>query len=270
MADNGNVLSAKLEVKDSFTSQLNKFKNALNATETAYNKFATKLANTSEKIEKSLDTINRKMEQTSKKIMSQGDTVSNSIIKSSSKAEQAQEKQMNDLLKKYTTMGGDIQTIFKNINKEANALNKTGMKVNISGSSKSQNSSSDGGLFDSQKSENVIASVLGGNFGRVLTSLGVVGGLIAGATKVLTTLDGWAQQGFNAINSLSTGLLSVDGLKESVQNAGQFETNRIALNTLYKNDATGQKYYAMGTKVAKDTTFSETDVGEFQKKNVGG
>lgn len=272
MADSSNVLSAKLEVKDSFTSQLNNFKNVLNSTENSFNKFVSKLEQSATKIEQTLDKISTKMEQTSNKIISQSDKVANSIIKSTTKVEQSQNKVTDDLLKKYTKMGGDIETIFKNVQKEADALNKTGLKVNINGGSKSdklQNGSS--GLFDNSKSENLITGILGGNFGRVITSLGVIGGAIAGATKILTTLDGWAMQGFNAMNSLSTGLLSVDGLKAGIESVGQFETNRIAMDVLYGNDSVkGQKYYAMGTKVAKDTTFSESDIGEMQKRLAGG
>lgn len=270
MANNSNTLSATLEVKDSFTSQLNKFKNALNNTETAYNRFATKLTNTSEKIEKSLDTINRKMEQTSNKIISQGDKVSNSLIKSSQTTEKAQEKQINDLLSKYTKMGGDIESIFRKVNKDAEYLNKTGLNLNIKNSGGNGHSMSHGGVFSGFKEDYAVNSLLGGNFEMMLMNLGIIGGLLGGANKILTSLDGWAQQGFNAMNSLSTGLLSVDGLKEGIQNAGQFENNRVAMDVLYGNDKVkGLEYYQMGTQLAKDTPYDEIGVGELQKKLAG-
>ena len=265
------TLSAKLEVKDSFTSQLNKFKNALNNTENAFTKFVNKIDQSSQKMEKTLDNINKKMEQTSNKIISQGDKVANSIIKSSDKVEQRQNKVTEDLLKKYTKMGGDIQTIFKNVQKEADQLNKTGVKVNFNGgSNKLNNGSGSNGILGDSKSESFLTALIGGNFTRMLGTLGIIGGAITGATKILTTLDGWAQQGFNAINTLSTGLLSVNGLKDAVNTSSEFETNRVALDTLYGNNKQkGQEYYQIGTKLAKETPYSESDVGALQKKLAG-
>jgi hypothetical protein len=269
MADN-NVLSARLEVKDSFTSQLNKFKNSLNSTETAFNKFVSKLEKSSSKIEETLDRINKKMDQTSNKIMSQSDKVANSIIKSTTKVEQSQQKAMDNLLQKYTKMGGDVEDIFKKINKDAEGLSKSGIKLSLGGNgSKSSGSSSGGGGHNhggsgslSGQETYAFSSLLGGDFQMMLMHLG--------ANKLLTSLDGLAQQGFNALNNISTGLLSYDGIKEGLQEAGQFETNRVAMNVLYGNDPVeGQKYYQMGTYLAKKTPYSEKEVGELQKKLAG-
>lgn len=273
ISGNDMTLSAKLEVKDSFTTSLNKFKNTLNTTETAFTKFLTKFDEVGKKVESRLDSIETKMEKVAKNIIEQGDKVSKSMIDSTDKATKKQEEQIKNLDKMYKSMGKNIQGVFKEIQTDANILNKTGLKVKInsgsgSGSSKKQNGS--GGLFDSSKSENLITGILGGNFGKVIGSLGLIGAGITGATKILTTLDNWMQQGFNVLNTMSTGLLSVDGLKDAVQTSSQFETNRVALDTLYgNNSAKGQQYYQMGTKIAKDTFYSESSVGELQKKLAG-
>lgn len=269
MADNNNVLSARLEVKDSFSSQLNKFAKALNSTETAFNKFMNRIQESSSKLGQSLDRITNKMEQTSNKIISQNDKVANSILKSTTKVEQSQQKAMDNLLKKYEKMGTDIDDIFKKINKDAETLSKSGIKINT-GSGGSGNGHSMSGMSVAGNTEYALTSMIGGNFQMMLMQLGVIGGAVLGANKILTTLDGWAQQGFNALNSLSTGLLSYDGLKEGIQSAGEFQTNRIAMNVLYGNDPVkGQQYYQMGTALAKDTPYSEVSVGELQKK-LGG
>lgn len=273
MPNSGDVLSARLEVKDSFSEQLDKFSKALNNTENAFNKFVTNISKSSDKIEQTLDKINRKMDSTVNKIVSQTDKVANSIVKSTDKIEQSQQKSMNNILNKYTKMGGDVQGIFKSINKDAEGLAKSGLKINIGGNSNKSTSEKNEDIFSalasSSKSESFLTALVGGNFTRMLGVLGIIGAGITGVTKVLTTLDGWAQQGFNVLNSISTGLFSVDGIKEGLESAGKFETNRVAMDTLYGNEALGQRYYQIGTKLAKETPYSETEVGELQKKLAG-
>lgn len=273
MADNSNTLSAKLEVRDNFTAQLNKFVNRLNNTENAFNKFVNKIDQSSQKIEKTLDNINRKMEQTSNKIVSQTDKVANSILKSTTKVEQSQKKVMDDLLAKYIKIGGDIQTIFKNVNKEAEQLSRSGLKINVNGGSNKLNNSSDNsnnaGISGNSKSESFLTGLIGGNFTRMLGTLGVIGAGVTGATKILSTLDGWAMQGFNAINTMSTGLLSVNGIKEGLDTASEFETNRVAMNVLMGDDKKGLEYYQQGVTMAQTTPYSERDISSLQKKMAG-
>jgi len=274
MADTGNVLSATLQVKDSFTSQLNKFANRINDTENAFTKFCSKIDQSGTKIEQTLDKINKKMEQTTNKITGQTDKITSSIEKSTNKIEQSQQKSMDNLVKKYTQMGGSVQNVFKNINKDAESLANSGLKINIgNNSSNKMNSGSSnllGGVLGSSKTESFLTGFLGGNFTRMFGALGIIGGALTGATKILSTLDGWAEQGFNAINTLSTGLLSIDGLKQGVEDAGQFEQNRISMDMLYGGDKTlGHEYYKMGVSSAKATTYGEKETGELQKKLAG-
>ncbi|OOM82127.1 hypothetical protein CLPUN_05060 [Clostridium puniceum] len=195
------------------------------------------------------------------------------ILNSANKIEQAQVKAVNNIENKYKNMGKDVQDIFKVINKDAETLAKSSIKMDVGGGSNSNKNTKDsllGGIFSGDKTENVLGGILSGNLTRILGSLSIVGAGLTGVKKILDTINGWTQQGFNAINSLSGNLLSYQGLKEGLQSAGQFETNRVAMDVLYGNNPViGQKYYAMGTKLAKDTPYSEREVGELQKKLAG-
>lgn len=273
MADTGNILSARLEVKDSFSSQLDKFARQITATETSFNKFVSRLEQSGKKMEEVLTSINSKMEQTSNKIISKTDGVADAIVKSTNRIKESQNEAIKNLTTKYNKMGSDVQGIFKTINKDAESLAKSGIKIGVGGggSSKKNNDDNNGlNFLGGNKPESFLTGLLGGNFTKILGSLGLIGAGITGATKILSSLDEWSQQGFNAINSLSDGLLSVDGIKEGIEDAGQFETNRVAMNILYGgNEELGHQYYKMGVQTAKDTTYKESNTGELQKKLAG-
>lgn len=249
---NVNVLSATLEVKDSFSSQLNKFAQALNSTESTFTKFVNRINQANTQIANSFDKVGQKLNQTTTKM------------------EQGQQKSLDDIVKKYTKFGEEVENIFKNIQKEADQIGKSMNipTVNNSGSSSSHNHGSSG--MSGMNTEFALNSMLSGDFSMMMMNLGVIGGTLLGASKILSSIDNWMQQGYNTLNSLSTGLLSFDGLKAGLESAGEFQSNRIAMDVLYGNDPVkGQYYYQMGTKLAKDTPYSEESVGELQKKLSG-
>jgi uncharacterized protein YukE len=270
---NIDVLSARLEVKDAFTSQLDKFAKSVLGAETAFSQLVSKLESSSTRLEQSLDRISKKMEESSNRITGQNDKVANSIVKSTERVEQIQNKSIDNISKKYTQMGTNVQSVFKTINKDAETLAKSGMKINIGGtgsSNKSKNSSSNSGIELTSKGENFFTGLFTGNFSKMLGTMSVVGIGITAVQKGISALEGYAEQGFNAVNSLTGNLLSFDGIKEGLMEASQFQTNRIALDTLYDNDPVkGQQYYQMGTKIAKETPYSESEIGELQKKLAG-
>ena len=190
-----------------------------------------------------------------------------------------QEKAVGNIENKYKNMGKDVQDIFKVINKDAETLAKSGIKISLGNVSdvkkrkSNQDSSSSifsNSIFTGNKTESFLGGLLSGNLNKMIGTMSIVGAGIVGIKKGLDTMNGWAQQEFNAINTLSGNLLSYQGLKEGLQKAGQFESNRIAMDVLYGNNPViGQKYYAMGTKLAKDTPYSEVGVGTLQKKLAG-
>jgi hypothetical protein len=269
------VLSAKLEIKDSFTSQLNKFVKAVDNSEKSFDKLMTKLEQSTSKMEQSIDKVSRKFDQFAQKVNSVNKNISNSIENSTKKVEQVQTSSIDNISKKYSKMGTDVQGVFKSINKNAEDLAKSGINIKFGGSSKKKEEDDSeksilGGVFAGDKTESLLSGVLSGSFSRVLGTLSIIGAGITGMKKVLDTIDGWMQQGFNAINTLSGNLLTYDGLKEGLQSAGQFESNRVAMDVLYGNNPDiGQKYYAKGTYLAKKTPYSEQGVGELQKKLAG-
>jgi ABC-type transporter Mla subunit MlaD len=275
MADQ-DVLSAKLEVKDSFTSQLNKFVTAVNNSENAFNKFMTKVEQSTSKMEQSIDKVNKKLDQFTQKVNNITNSISANINKSTQKIEQSQTNSMNNILKKYTKMGTDVQGIFKTINKDAEGLGKSGLNIKLGNQSSTKSLSrtnSDSmisGIFAGQKTESFLSGILSGNFTRILGSMSLIGAGITGIVKVMDTIESWLQQGYNILNTLSTGLLSPSGIYEGAKDAGKFEQNRVAMDILYGNNKDlGQKYYKMGVQTAKKTTYGEEETGELQKKLAG-
>lgn len=266
------VLSARLEVKDSFTSQLNNFIKVTENADKTFEKFINNADRSSRILEKTLDVIEKKVNSITSVIKAQTEVTTNKILNSANKIEQAQIKAVNNIENKYKNMGKDVQDIFKVINKDSQTLAKSGIKLSINGGSNSKKNTKNDkdGFFSENKAESALGGILSGNLTRILGSLSIVGAGLTGVKKILDTINGWAQQGFNAINTLSGNLLSYQGLKEGLEKAGQFETNRVAMDVLYGNNPViGQKYYAMGTKLAKETPYSESGVGELQKKLAG-
>lgn len=99
-------------------------------------------------------------------------------------------------------------------------LAKSGIKLSMNGGSNSDNNNSLGGILSDNKAESILGGILSGNLSRILGSLSIVGAGITGVKKILDTINGWSQQGFNAINTLSGNLLSYQGIKEGLQEAG--------------------------------------------------
>jgi hypothetical protein len=268
------VLSARLEVKDSFTSKLSIFITKTNNAEKAFEKFINNTDMSARILEKTFDVLDKKIDSVITKIGAQSDVMTNKITSSANKIEQAQNKVVTNLTSKYGKMGTDVQGIFKTINKDAETLTKSGIKLNLGGGN---NNTTGGTSHNHGGSSNILGntdraltSLLSGDFQMMAMQMGFIGGAILGVSKILSTIENWTQQGFNALNNLSGNLLSYDGLKEGLENAGQFETNRVAMDVLYGNNPTiGQEYYKMGTYLAKKTPYSEQSVGELQKKLAG-
>jgi hypothetical protein len=269
------VLSARLEVKDSFTSKLSTFITKTNNAEKAFEKFINNTDKSARILEKTFDVLDKKIDSVITKLGAQTEVMNNKIANSAKKVEQSQTKAISNLASKYGKMGQDVQGIFKTINKDAETLAKSGIKLSLGGgngdsNNKGKGHNHGGGSNVLGDGERAFGSLLSGNFEMMAMQLGIIGGAVLGVSKILSTIDNSVQQGFNVLNNLSGNLLSYDGLKEGLQNAGQFETNRVAMDVLYGNDSTiGQKYYAMGTKLAKDTPYSESDLGTLQKKLAG-
>ncbi|MCI1478227.1 MAG: hypothetical protein LKH93_19875 [Clostridium beijerinckii] len=272
---NIDVLSARLEVKDSFTNKLNSFVKSVLEAETAFNSLVTKMESSSLKLEQSLDRISRKMEESSNRIAGKNEKVANSIVKQTERVEQIQNKSIDNISKKYTQMGTNVQNIFKTINKDAETLAKSGIKLSLGGGNGNSNNkgkghSHGGGSSVLGDGERAFGSLLSGNFEMMAMQMGIIGGAVLGVSKLLSTIDNSLQQGFNILNNLSTGLLSINGIYEGAKEAGKFEQNRVAMNILYGNNKElGHQYYKMGVTSAKITTYGEQDTGELQKKLAG-
>lgn len=279
MADNIDVLSARLEVKDSFTSQLNSFINKTAKAESQFEKFINDVDKSARILEKTLDVIDAKINSVTTKITAQTDVMTSKITSSANKIQETQNKVVSNLTSKYTKMGKDVSDIFKTINKDAETLAKSSINLKLGGSTSSKTSNDDSdskfssifgkSVFTGDKTESLFNGVLSGNFTRVLGTLSVIGAGVTGAVKILSTIDNWMQQGYNALNTLSTGLFSVSGLEKDVESASSLETSRIALDTLYGNKELGQQYYKTGISAAQNSTFAETDVVALQKKLAG-
>lgn len=268
------VLSARLEVNDSFTSKLNNFIKVTENADKTFEKFINNADRNSRILEKTLDVIEKKVNSMTTIITAQTDVITNKIINSTNKIEQTQNKITNNITSRYTKMGKDISNVFKDIGKDAEVLAKTTVSVNTNEKpiNNKNNKSSSHNKHNSYLGNVDFAmnSLLGGDFSMMLMNLGIIGAGIIGMKKVLDTINGWAQQGYNALNTLSTGLFSVGGIQKGLEDASGFESARVAMDALYGNESEGQQYYSMGIKAAQKSMFKESDVVALQKKLAGG
>lgn len=254
MADDQNILGGRLSLEDNYSSALSRFANSVLGAENRFKQFASNILGSNQKIGSSLSLAQKDVDKFAQKFIQQGNSVANAINKANKIVEQNQERTIDGLTRKYLKLGMTIQEAYSKAKQESNKI--------WNGNTDNQNSNSNmnGGFKDFTQ------SFLSGGFGGVLGKLGLIGSAAMAGVNLLKTIDSALDTGFDILNKASDGLLSIGGIKEGLQQATTFEQGRVALDTLMGGEEQGLKYYQMGTKLAKETPYSETDLINIEKR----
>lgn len=259
MADDSNILGGRLTIEDGYTNAFQRFANGILTAENKFKQFASSILNSNQKITNDTSKTSQQVDKIAQRFIQKGDTVANAINKANDRVRENQEKTIEGLAQKYIKLGMTIQEAYAKAKQESNKIwNGTGNQ------NFNQNSMNEPNMTDGFK--DFAQSFLSGGFGGVLGKLGLIGSAAMAGVNLLKTIDNALDTGFDMLNKASDGLLSVDGIKEGLQQATTFEQGRVALDTLMGGEEEGLKYYQMGTKLAKETPYSETDLINIEKR----
>lgn len=260
MADEQNILGGRLSIEDGFSNAFQRFASGILAAENKFKQFASSILNSNQRITNDTSKTSQQVDRIAQIFISKGDTVANAINKANDRVRENQEKTIEGLAQKYIKLGMTIQEAYAKAKQESNKIwNGTSNNPNSTPNNNSNFNMSDGFKDFAQ-------SFLSGGFGGVLGKLGLIGSATMAGVSLLKTIDNALDTGFNMLNKASDGLFSVEGIKEGLQQATTFEQGRVALDTLMGGEAEGEKYYQMGTKIAKKTPYSETDLINMEKR----
>ena len=94
-----------------------------------------------------------------------------------------------------------------------------------------------------------------------MSVLGIIGTEVKAIQGTFKLANNISNQTLNAMNTLTNNMISTEGLKESLQNAMDFEDVKTNIDVLSKQlGYNGQKIYENATKLAMATRFTEKDV----------
>ncbi|MFR2889237.1 hypothetical protein [Clostridium butyricum] len=258
MADDQNIFGGRLSLEDGFSNSFQRFVNGVLTAENKFKQFASSIVNSNQKIVNETSKTSQQVDRIAQRFISKGDTVANAINKANDRVRENQEKTVEGLAQKYIKLGMTIQEAYAKAKQESNKI--------WNGNTDNQNPNSNREFNMNDGFKDFAQSFLSGGFGGVLGKLGLIGSAAMAGVSLLKTIDSALDTGFDILNKASDGLLSIDGIKEGLQQATTFEQGRVALDTLMGGEAQGLKYYQMGTKIAKDTPYSETDLINIEKK----
>ncbi len=258
MADDQNILGGRLSLQDGFSNAFQRFANGVLTAESKFKQFASSIINSNQRITNDTSKTSAQVDRIAQRFISKGDTVANAINKANDRVRENQEKTIEGLAQKYIKLGMTIQEAYAKAKQESNKI--------WNGNTGNQNPNSNREFNMNDGFKDFAQSFLSGGFGGVLGKLGLIGSAAMAGVSLLKTIDSALDTGFDILNKASDGLFSFDGIKEGLQQATTFEQGRVALDTLMGGEEQGLKYYQMGTKLAKETPYSETDLINIEKR----
>ena len=254
------VLSCKIDVRDNFTTSLNKLTQNIKKSEQAFNKFSNSLDKATNKIVTNINRINTKLTAMQQKTNSVASNISNASLRQANTMQQNQERVIGNIEKRYQEMERRIIRSLNNINSNSNnTLNGGNGNNNGGNNTTNRNSGGQNGDFN-----NMLGQLLSGNFGSIIGKLSIIGGAITGVTAIAKSISASLDTGFDILNKATGNLFSYDGIQEAMKESMEFETGRQKLDLFY-NDK-GLEEYNIATKVANDTFASESQTIEIVSK----
>ena len=254
------VLSCKIDVRDNFTTSLNKLTQNIKKSEQAFNKFSNSLDKATNKIVTNINRINTKLTAMQQKTNSVASNISNASLRQANTMQQNQERVIGNIEKRYQEMERRIIRSLNNINSNSNnTLNGGNGNNNGGNNTTNRNSGGQNGDFN-----NMLGQLLSGNFGSIIGKLSIIGGAITGVTAIAKSISASLDTGFDILNKATGNLFSYDGIQEAMRESMEFETGRQKLDLFYKDK--GLEEYNIATKVANDTFASESQTIEIVSK----
>lgn len=249
MAD---TLSYSINVKDNFVTTLNKLSASIQKVDSQFSKLSTTLDNNTNKISSNIDRLTMKLNLMGMTTSNSINHINNLMGSQFENVQKQQEKSVSDIEKRY-------QQMVKNIKNDLNGLNDLN-KTNLGEKNNSQNikNSKEDDSFKWGGLDNVLKSVMGGNFTSILGKLGVIGSIGTGLLTASKLLDSTMNSGFDILNKTTGNLFSAEGIQDSLQDAMGFETGRQKLDLFYGKEE-GQREYGVATELANQTYASESD-----------
>ena len=244
------AVKERIDVEGNFKQQLNDLISSLSKSNNAVKNLTENIVQSAKQSENSISYFDRRVNQLANNLVKQGNTVKESILKATKQVEQEQEQSIERVAKQYIKLGSTIQDAYKN------AKNAVGVTYNATPSNfSSSESTSNGGIND------LIKSFVGSKLGKGLSVLGIIGTEVKAIQGTFKLANNISNQTLNAMNTLTNNMISTEGLKESLQNAMDFEDVKTNIDVLSKQlGYNGQKIYEDATKLAMATRFTEKDV----------
>ena len=254
------VLSCRIDVRDNFTTSLNKLTQNIKKSEQAFNKFSNSLDKATNKIVTNINRINTKLTAMQQKTNSVASNISNASLRQANTMQQNQERVIGNIERRYQEMERRIIRNLNNINSNSNnILNGSNGNNNGGNNTTNRNSGGQNGDFN-----NMLGQLLSGNFGSIIGKLSIIGGAITGVTAIAKSISASLDTGFDILNKATGNLFSYDGIQEAMKESMEFETGRQKLDLFYKDK--GLEEYNIATKVANDTFASESQTIEIVSK----
>ncbi|WP_252224542.1 MULTISPECIES: hypothetical protein [unclassified Clostridium] len=252
MADN--ILGGRLSLEDGYSSALQRFANGVLASENRFEQFASSVINSNQRITNDTTKTSQQIDKIAQKFIQKGDSVADAINKANDRVKQNQEKTIEGLAQKYIKLGINIQDAYSKAEHESNNIWNGG------------GSSSPGGPGGSDGFKDFAESFLTSGFGGIIGKLGLIGASITASITVMKTMNNWMEQGYDALNKVSDGLFSYEGVKNAIEESMNFETGRMKLDLFYGDEQKGLEAYQKATYEANKTFASETDTVDIMAK----
>ena len=119
---------------------------------------------------------------------------------------------------------------------------------------------------DAQENEDFLKNVISGNLGSIVSKLGIAGTIVSVVGKIGSMINNTLDTGFNILNTISGNMLTMEGMRNALEEAMGFETGRASLDLFLGDKQKGAEAYKTATKVATETFASETDTIDITSK----
>lgn len=246
------AVKERIDVEGNFKKQLDDLISSLSKSNNAVKNLTENIVQSAKQSENSMSYFNRRVNTLASDMIKQGNTIKDSLIQATKQVEKEQEASIERVARQYVKLGSTIQDAYKN------AKNAVGITYNATPSNfDSAEASSSNGMGD------LIKSFIGSKLGKGLTALTVITSVVKGIQTTFKLANTISSQTLNAMNTLTGNMISEEGLKESLQNAMDFEDVKTNIDVLSKQFGfNGQKIYSDATNLAMATRFTEKEVAE--------
>ena len=247
----------------SFVTAQTRMSNSVNQT-------TSKIVNQTNQVDKQMNNIVSKSKQLGNSLETSMNKFNNTVRTSSSTIKQM--GQAIDNVKEKGTLAAKVSNwniieVMGNMKSLVGVTNKLKSIGPIRIKSTNTNSTNNNGNNGQWSGiENILRNVIGGNFAGIIGKLGILGVGVMGITKLFEFSNTIMNTGFDILNSSLDNMLTMDGMKNTIEESMAFQTGRESLNLFYGSEQEGLKKYQIATEVARETFASEKDTVDIMSK----